>query len=1075
MDNKWRAPVWAMLLALVLAPAAALAGTTGKIAGRVVDTQGVALPGVNVLIEGTRRGATTDGDGYYLILSVEPGTYTLSASMVGYGKVTKQAVEIQVDYTSTVNFELKEQAIQAAELVVTAERPPVEMDKTSSKYVVTEEDIELTPVVKTTSEYVSLQPGVDQEGTFAVRGSDISYGVDPLISGGSRPRPNDVYVVIDGVRIPQNDGNSAALFTGVNKSAIQQIAVETGVTSAEYGDAQAGTINIVTQDGGQRYHGWTEFTFEPAGKKHWGEDIYDSPLLAPRVKWNDQTWLTETDASGRVIHQRADYTNWHGYTVEGTASGPIGENVSFLASARHSQRAPQYPSATSTGFYNDRGTFINAPNNIQGSASLTFKPTMSTKFKIGTILQRYVAYQGEIVEAGNGGVGEQGRIRGLDVSARNIFLPENFSAAGKYINREELNYASFTHTLSPRTFYEVRLSLSRTKTDTLDVPTFSDLPKTDADGWFYTDRNLATWQLSDRKRWGLKADLSSQVNRNHFVKTGLELTKFDAYYLLWGASDPTNNSMSFYSGGDKPYEVGNPAKPLRAGLYLQDKMEFQGMVVNVGLRMDMQQHTHKEAVRDIFVWAPMWRYYTHKRWLYGEDADRVVAPGPNDYGPVVITGDFVDTPPTQIRFSPRLGVSHPITDRMKMHFSLGRFIQWADLYDLYAKTYSSSGTALSDPSWRDVNGNGQQDPTEKYNNMQNISGGFGGAAWVEPEETLAFEVGWDWNFVTDYVANITMFYRNETNQYGRVLNQWLGPEFSGSGTQSITNQAAGYAKGIELSVRKQMSDNFAFNVSWTSMWSADGLMGLTQGGRQLGPDSTFMFSGEFFYQFQAQPDGSEIPIPLTKAYFTVNNGANRKAQEIATWRGQATGNPYLDVGFIPGFEDKAIYWRVASTGGKDFGPLTTTRASEKVGGRLGQANFQFIVSTPSGVQFGPKFLGWLASDLHANLLYRVRTGPSFQWTAPDGKSLRDRGPMDTIVDLSIDKAFNAAGRVKPSVFVEVRNLFNQQDDADTSDDWMRWGLQLPRPNNTDFLQYGDPDLSYVRAPRQTNLGVRFSF
>ena len=79
------------------------AGTTGKVQGVVRDAAtGEPLPGANVVLEGTNRGATTDGEGYYLILSVDPGAYTLKASMVGYAASTKTDVRITSDITTTV-------------------------------------------------------------------------------------------------------------------------------------------------------------------------------------------------------------------------------------------------------------------------------------------------------------------------------------------------------------------------------------------------------------------------------------------------------------------------------------------------------------------------------------------------------------------------------------------------------------------------------------------------------------------------------------------------------------------------------------------------------------------------------------------------------------------------------------------------------------------------------------------------------------------------------------------------------------------------------------------------------------
>ena len=109
---------------LLLMDTSALATTAGKITGVITDAAtGETLPGANVTLEGTRKGATTDAEGRYLILAVDPGMYTITATMVGYGTEKKEAVQVIVDYTSTVNFALKEASLELAELIVVAERP----------------------------------------------------------------------------------------------------------------------------------------------------------------------------------------------------------------------------------------------------------------------------------------------------------------------------------------------------------------------------------------------------------------------------------------------------------------------------------------------------------------------------------------------------------------------------------------------------------------------------------------------------------------------------------------------------------------------------------------------------------------------------------------------------------------------------------------------------------------------------------------------------------------------------------------------------------------------------------------
>jgi hypothetical protein len=78
--------VFTLILTL---PFFVIAGTTGKLAGRVVDAEnGNPIPGVNVYLQGTTLGGATDLDGNYYIINIPPGTYTLTASMIGPSKLT---------------------------------------------------------------------------------------------------------------------------------------------------------------------------------------------------------------------------------------------------------------------------------------------------------------------------------------------------------------------------------------------------------------------------------------------------------------------------------------------------------------------------------------------------------------------------------------------------------------------------------------------------------------------------------------------------------------------------------------------------------------------------------------------------------------------------------------------------------------------------------------------------------------------------------------------------------------------------------------------------------------------------
>ena len=92
--------------------AVAFAGTDGTIRGTVRDVNGDPLPGVQVYIEALGQGATTDGDGTYIILNIPAGLYELHASMIGYDEYIIKNVEVNIDLTTTINISLNESFLE---------------------------------------------------------------------------------------------------------------------------------------------------------------------------------------------------------------------------------------------------------------------------------------------------------------------------------------------------------------------------------------------------------------------------------------------------------------------------------------------------------------------------------------------------------------------------------------------------------------------------------------------------------------------------------------------------------------------------------------------------------------------------------------------------------------------------------------------------------------------------------------------------------------------------------------------------------------------------------------------------
>ena len=171
----------AIILLLLIAVLPIYAGTTGKISGVVKDKEtGEALPGVNVIIEGTSMGAASDINGNYFMINVPPGKYTVMASMMGYQPMRIVDLVVQMDRTIEANFDLNSAVLDLGETVsVVANRELVRKDVSYSQTNITGSSIDEIPAAFKLDNSLVTQAGIQDEGHGIIirRGSsqEISY------------------------------------------------------------------------------------------------------------------------------------------------------------------------------------------------------------------------------------------------------------------------------------------------------------------------------------------------------------------------------------------------------------------------------------------------------------------------------------------------------------------------------------------------------------------------------------------------------------------------------------------------------------------------------------------------------------------------------------------------------------------------------------------------------------------------------------------------------------------------------------------------------------------------------------
>ncbi|MCB0760730.1 MAG: carboxypeptidase-like regulatory domain-containing protein, partial [Flavobacteriales bacterium] len=279
----------ALILAVLSSPVFAQVGS-GTLKGTVTDAQsGELLPFVNVVVflNGNQvTGGTTDFDGKYTIKPIDPGTYDVMFSFVGYASKQVTGVKINSNKISFLDQKL-DAGIQLDEVtVVSYSVPLIDKDGGASGGTVTREDINKMPGRDATS-IATTVAGVSDSGT----GGGIS------IRGA---RSNSTWVYIDGIKVR---GSSA-----LPKSAVEEISVITGGIPANIGDATGGVINISLRSSSSKYTGGIELitsgfrTGETArGLDRFGYNLIEGSVSGPLLFKKDENGEKERPLLGFFV------------------------------------------------------------------------------------------------------------------------------------------------------------------------------------------------------------------------------------------------------------------------------------------------------------------------------------------------------------------------------------------------------------------------------------------------------------------------------------------------------------------------------------------------------------------------------------------------------------------------------------------------------------------------------------------------------------------------------------------------------------------------------------------------------
>lgn len=680
-----------LLLFLIMEALPILAfAQTGRLTGKVTDAAtGTPIPGATVLLEGTTIGQATDAEGRYLIIGIPPGAYNLRFSSVGYTTKIVEGFRVVSDRTQTLDQTLSEQVVTGAEVLVEAIRPVVDANQTTSRALITGDEIARLPVSnlqdvisKTSNSYNGFVRGSRRFETKTIlEGIDISDSY-AQINNLSNSSGNDLNryrgLVYSSTNRADLTNNS---MVNINTDAVEEVTVNTGANEARYASASGGVISVTLSEGRGPLRGNASFRVAPSLNRpgpdsldfYYDADKYmtDKAAAAGKPTAAFYTWTPDKYSAG------ADPEMDFRFTLQGSITNKLG----FFATGQFFETSGFMPNQ-----YNKR---------LNGQLKLNYSLSNKTKLNVLGIIEDR-GYWGDWTNRGyqefwrfylEGVAQNDGGSYVGSVKLTHVFNPKSYIDVQAYstyaitrygyLNTENIGGSKFVDFQSKAQIDAYVSSSTAANTRFFNV-NISD-PASDS-GVFLPAGNryklrspVPYYESVMNKSTGFKVDYSNQIAANHFIQTGAEIKMREFDYNEAYGVDGINFTLN---AANEPFIPSSwNRKPTEVAFYLSDRMEYAGLVVNAGLRIDVIDR-HMYEIEDYF--------YPYQRVDVTTDDGRTLKRNNFRRGEKV---------PIDVFFNPSIGVSHPIGTTAAMYFSYSRSQQLAPysvLYEKYDGNHSTS-------------------------------------------------------------------------------------------------------------------------------------------------------------------------------------------------------------------------------------------------------------------------------------------------------------------------------------------------------------------------------------------------
>ncbi len=765
----------------------------GKIAGTVVDkATGEPLAGVNVIVEDAAYtlGSATDMNGYYAIISVPDGSYTVRVSYMGKKTVRVSDVRVSSGLTTELNFELEDRVLEGEVVEVTAERKLFRKDATSNVGMSNAEDIENLPVRGTQNLIENMAGVVVQDGNVHIRGG----------------RDDEVGYFVNGVSTIDPTRNTQAVH--VITEAVEEIQVLTGGYTAEMGGATSGIVKTELKAGGPKFKGSVDVRTDGFGDPEEGTQFLDTytyghqtavatisgPLFSDKITFfMAGEYQNRDDALVRFSDgfEFKDMIDMSPYTAEkdtvdliypdgftpkeGLQRGSLNGTVTLdlpvrvtLGGMYQNQRS-DVSTAPMLTTLNDR-----VPYNDYTSTLLTAKLTKT--FSSKSLFEVKLSYFNSTFERGDSWFDHDWE-KWYDSTAVYDYTAENYDDPVEYRDawRPKYNYSIHGFPVhrpgAPNNFY-----------------------------------------FKEKQSYmGAKADYKTQLGRHHEIKTGIDyriytIRSFNiAPSVMQFTAEPGTMPFTTYGSiEDVPVDLWNlnggvdaygfdlygdevdedqeyrdddgtllvlteaPKQPVNFAAYVQDKIEYNDLIINAGLRMDYFDADDRDLKNPANPEVD-------------KDAQMLAEEAWEDSGPF-------------IEIQPRLGFSFPTGPQTVFYLQYGKFTQMPE----YGNMYTSTPFTLA-----------RQVVRQGYYFMDPV--GFG----LEPIRTTNYELGWRQQIAENAALEVTAFYKNIRGliQTIKTLPE-PGSDIPGS-YMRLENGDFATNKGLEMRLTLRRTNRVSGQINYT--------------------------------------------------------------------------------------------------------------------------------------------------------------------------------------------------------------------------------------------------------------------